>query len=100
MLFSFDRIITGEHMNREKEFINLANNIKKYRLLRGYTQEEFAEKIGKTSNFVSQIENAHKGIHLSTLFDLADALDVPVKSLFEPCEKVSGKITKYKKVYH
>jgi len=87
-------------MNREKEFCNLANNIKKYRLLRGYTQEEFAEKIGKTSNFVSQIENAHKGLHLATLFDLADALGVSVQSLFEPCEKVTGKITKYKKVYH
>lgn len=87
-------------MNREKEFINLANNIKKYRLLRGYTQEEFAEKIGKTSNYVSQLENAHKGIHLHTLFDLADALEIPVQLLFEPCEKVSGKISKYKKVYH
>jgi len=87
-------------MYREKELKNLANNIKKYRLLNNLTQEEFAEKIGKTSNYVSLLENAHKGIHVHTLFDIAEALNVEVATLFLPCDKVSGKITKYNKVYH
>ncbi len=87
-------------MNREKELINLGNNIKKYRLEKGYTQEEFSEIINKTANYVSQLENAHKGINVHTLIDIAEALEVTVKDLFEPCEKIEGKISKYNKVYH
>lgn len=87
-------------MYHEKELINLGNNIKKYRLKKKLTQEEFAEMLNKTSNYVSQLENGHKGLHVHTVFDIADVLGVPVSSLFEPCEKVEGKISKYKKVYH
>ena len=42
-------------MNHSKEMLNLANNIKKYRLAKGLTQEEFAEIINKTANYVSQL---------------------------------------------
>ena len=87
-------------MNRNIHFIRLGNNIKKYRLVRGYTQEAFAEKINKTANFVSLLENAHKGITLYTLFEIADALEVPVGKLFEECDKVEGRIKKYKKLHH
>ncbi len=87
-------------LDREKEMKNLANNIKKYRLGMNLTQEDFAERINKTANYVSQLENARKGIQLQTIFDIADALGVKVKDLFEECEKVEGRITKYKKVYH
>ena len=37
-------------MSHEREMLNLANNIKKYRLAKGLTQEEFAEMINKTAN--------------------------------------------------
>lgn len=87
-------------MNREKELKNLGYNIKRLRLEKDFTQEEFAEMIGKTANYVSLIENAHKMANLQTLFDIAEIFDVSIKELFEPCEKVEGKIKKYKKVYH
>ncbi len=87
-------------MNREQELKNLGNNIKRLRLEKEYTQEEFAEMIGKTSNYISQIENAHKMANLQTIFDIADVFGVSVKELFEPCKKIEGKIKKYKKVYH
>ncbi len=83
-----------------KEFVNLGNNVKKYRLQRGLTQEAFAEKIGKTANYISQLENGHKGIQLTTLFDIARELGVLAKDLLEPCEKVEGKIHNYNKVHH
>lgn len=87
-------------MSHEREMLNLANNIKKYRLAKGLTQEEFAEMINKTANYVSQLENARKGVQLQTVFDIAEALGVEVKDLFEYCGRVDGRITKYKKVYH
>ena len=57
-----------------------------YRKRRGYTQEQFAELIGKSWSFVSQIEANNgakvKGVSLNTLFTIADKLDVPVEKFF------------------
>lgn len=56
-----------------------------YRKRRGYTQEQFAELIGKSWSFVSQIEannrKSIKGISLDTLFTISDKLEVPLEKL-------------------
>ena len=58
-----------------------------YRKLRGMTQEQFAEAVGRSVSFVSQIEanNAAeiKGVSLETLFVMSEKLEVPVARLFE-----------------
>lgn len=65
----------------------LGLHIAMYRKMRGYTQEQFAEKIGKSWSFISQIEANNgakcKGISLDTLFCISEVLDVPVSKLFE-----------------
>ena len=50
-----------------------------YRKLRGLTQEQLAEKVERTPAFIGHLEapNVEKGISLDTLFDIADALNVP-----------------------
>lgn len=58
-----------------------------YRKVRGYTQEQLAEMIGKSWSFLSQIEANNgarlKGISLETLFSIAEALQVPAGRLFD-----------------
>lgn len=58
-----------------------------FRKLRGLTQEQFAEAIGRSVSFVSQIEanNAAgvKGVSLETLFAMSDKLGIPVARLFD-----------------
>lgn len=65
----------------------LGLHIAMYRKMNGLTQEQFAEKIGKSWSFVSQIEANNgtkiKGISLDTLFSIAEALDVPIGKLFD-----------------
>jgi transcriptional regulator with XRE-family HTH domain len=65
----------------------LGLRIAMYRKMRGYTQEQFAEAIGKSWSFVSQIEANNgakiKGVSLDTLFTIAEVLDVPVSKFFE-----------------
>lgn len=54
--------------------------------LKGYTQEEFAEKLNVSVSYIGQIEapNIHKVISLKTLFKIADALEIaPYKLLVE-----------------
>lgn len=65
----------------------LGLRISYYRRLRGLTQEQFAEAIGRSVSFVSQIEanngRTAKGVSLETLFLVSGALDVPLSRLFE-----------------
>lgn len=65
----------------------LGLRISYYRNLRGYTQEQLAELIGKSWSFLSQIEANNgaklKGISLETLFSISEALQVPVSRLFD-----------------
>ena len=50
-----------------------------YRKKAGYTQEAFAEKIGRSVNFLGTV----RGISLETLFRIADCLDIPPSKLLE-----------------
>ena len=56
-----------------------------YRKKAGYTQESFAEKIGKSHNFIAQVEGpgTTKGVSLETLFKIAETLGVPPSRLLE-----------------
>ncbi len=58
-----------------------------YRKVRGYTQEQLAEMIGKSWSFLSQIEANNgarlKGLSLETLFSIAEALQIPAGRLFD-----------------
>jgi transcriptional regulator with XRE-family HTH domain len=56
-----------------------------YRRLRGLTQEELAERVGLTPAFIGHLEapNITKALSLDTLFDIAEALDIPPKKFLE-----------------
>ncbi len=67
------------------KFIQLGLNVAYYRKLRGYTQETLAELIGISRTHLSNIEatKVDKSLSLEVLFDIADAVNVPVSRLFE-----------------
>ena len=66
-------------------YITLGLKIAYYRKKAGYTQEVFAEKIGKSLNFISQVEGTGtvKGVSLETLFKIADVLQISPSKLLE-----------------
>lgn len=63
----------------EKQYLQIGLKIAYYRKLRGLTQEQLAERVERTPAFIGHIEapNIRKAVSLDTLFDIADALDVP-----------------------
>ena len=73
--------------NYRERFRILGLKIAYYRKLRGMTQEQFAEAIGRSVSFVSQIEannsSVVKGISMETLFLISEKLNVPLSKLFE-----------------
>lgn len=63
----------------EKQYLQIGLKIAYYRKLRGLTQEQLAEKVERTPAFIGHVEapNIRKAVSLDTLFDIAEALEVP-----------------------
>lgn len=55
---------------------NLGKNIKKFREIKGYSQEILAEKVNLSREYITRIENGQKFVSLKKLFLIADALEV------------------------
>lgn len=74
-------------MNTEypEKYTTLGLKIAYYRKKAGYTQETFAERIGKSVNFLAQVEGTGtvRGVSLETLFKIADTLGIPASKLLE-----------------
>lgn len=73
------------HTEYSDKYITLGLKIAYYRKKAGFTQEVLAERIGKSVNFLSQVEGTGtvRGVSLETLFKIADVLGIPPAKLLE-----------------
>lgn len=62
---------------------NIGQRVKSARLQRGLTQAELAEVIDKAFETISNIERGKTAPSFSTLADIAEALEVPLKDFFD-----------------
>ena len=68
----------------------VSENIKKQRKLKGLTQEQLAEKMSYSTQFISNIESKnHQTFSLGTLWRLALVLDIDIALLFKEDKKKS-----------
>ena len=62
----------------------VSENIKKQRKLKGLTQEQLAERMSYSTQFISNIESKnHQTFSLGTLWRLAVVLDIDIALLFK-----------------
>ncbi len=68
-----------------EKYITLGLKVSYYRRKAGFTQEHFAELIGKSVSFVGQIEGTGtvRGVSLETLFKIAQVLKISPSKLLE-----------------
>lgn len=59
-----------------------ATNVKKYRNLKGLSQEAFSEKAGLHRTYISAIERERRSIALDNVQKIADALEIETYLLF------------------
>jgi transcriptional regulator with XRE-family HTH domain len=71
-----DVLLKLEHADKYRQ---IGLKIAYYRKLRGFTQEQLAEKLGLSAAYIGHIEapNINKALSLDTLFDIAQVLHVP-----------------------
>ena len=66
----------------------VSNNIKKYRLLAGITQEQLAVDIGVSPEFIRKFESTRgsEGLSLISLYKISIVLDTSIDKFFESIE--------------
>jgi len=72
-------------MTKMEKYTRLGLNVAYYRKLKGLTQLQLAEMIDISRTHLSYIEapKIHTSVSIDTLFEIADALDIPVNLLFK-----------------
>lgn len=59
----------------------VGQNIKRIRLLKGLSQENLANALDKSTNFISLVENGKTGISIPTLIDFCKELGVDANTI-------------------
>lgn len=62
----------------------VGRNVKRERLEKGLSQEQFAEASGFTQQYISGLENGRRNPTIVTLYELAQALGVDHVALIRP----------------
>lgn len=65
----------------DSNLLNIGSNIKKYRKMRGFTQQELASKAGISRTYLADIEGNRYNPSIETLNDIANALSVEASDL-------------------
>lgn len=80
---------------REKARRQIGARLRELRIERGLTQAAVALEAGLSRNMVIWLETGQRSIAHERLWDLADALSVPIEELFrEPSSESEGEIYK------
>ena len=72
-----------EIVEKRKVLQIIGNNIKTLRLSKDMTQEQMAEKLDHSVNFVSLIELGKSGMSVTTILDICNILNVDVNCIFK-----------------
>lgn len=84
---SYERkaLLNMTNEKRSNQYKQLGLTIAYYRKLKGMTQQALAEAVNLSRTHISNLEapNMPTSISLEKLFDIADVLDVPIKSFFD-----------------
>jgi transcriptional regulator with XRE-family HTH domain len=67
----------------------VGQNVRRIRLKRGLTQEQFAELSGFSQQYLSGLEGGRRNPTVVTVYELAVALDVSHMDLLRPAKKHS-----------
>lgn len=60
----------------------LSNNIVYFRLKKNWSQEDFADELGTTTTYVSNLENARRNARIDYIGHIADTLGISLEQLF------------------
>lgn len=69
--------------DEKKSLATLGNNLRRVRLKRKYSQEEFARLAGFSRSYYTEIETGKRNLSLLNLIKIAEALSTDVRELLD-----------------
>ena len=78
-----------EKIKKDSNYYDIIRiNIKKYRELKNITQQQLADKIGMSMNYIAKIESQKmkKGFTIETIGRITEALNIDIRQLFDEIE--------------
>jgi len=63
--------------------VRFGKHVRRLRLERGYSQEEFADEVGLDRTYIGGIERGERNVGIVNVARIARALRVPISELFE-----------------
>ena len=66
-----------------KKLAAFGNNLQRIRIEKGFSQEDLADRANVAFSTINKVENGHLNTGVCTVFDLARALKVSPKDLFD-----------------
>lgn len=75
--------------SNNERYRQIAKKIVHYRIHKGLSQEDLADKIGISKSYLSKIEapNSTKAFSLDVLFAIADGLETDIANFFLPIDQ-------------
>jgi transcriptional regulator with XRE-family HTH domain len=65
----------------------VGSNVKRLRVAAGITQAELADLVGVDRAYISGLEQGNRNATIVSLWHVAQALDAPIRSLFDEGKK-------------
>lgn len=78
---------------------NLAENIRTFRIFRGFTQQEFANQIHKAQNTIANWEKGISSPDVDIVIDICNVLDITPNELYgwDKCEELEEYLSEQQK---
>lgn len=70
-------------MDKKELLKRFGKNVKIERIKQDYTQEQFAEKLGVSTNYLACVENGRQNMSLGKVLELANAFNVDIEVLLK-----------------
>ena len=80
------------------EYKLIGNKVKKARKDKGITQEKFAEELGVSVSFISQVEAGDKKFNLSRISEVSQILEKPVGYFIDGFKEDESTNSDYEKI--
>ena len=68
-------------MDKKELLKQFCKNVKIERIKQDYTQEQFAEKLGVSKNYLACVENGRQNMSLGKILELANAFNIDIEVL-------------------
>lgn len=70
-------------MDKKELLKRFGKNVKIERIKQDFTQEQFAEKLGVSTNYLACIENGRQNMSLAKVLELAQAFGIDIEVLLK-----------------